>query len=398
MADESDSGSVHSSVSDQSIDKRPSEQKRFYALYTLYPNRSGSVSDSASIEGCEQTEEGNLSLSIAATNLSASAETDLRKSLAQRLSRNPTPSGHGNFLSIGISSPEEVTTSAACYFCVLGNSASSESTTTASDALDDRPPNIRKFVVCFISFFDSSLDLFRQDLDNYSKGLIPLLDDELSQLNTGVKSYLEGWHHTVLDYLMRCITRVGRQNVQYLVYSALVDASLQVTEGNTRDEDDIKRFISCCSLSPLLEQLQTSDQQNSGIASSGESWQVQPSVISLTLSEEDAVFDTHGIEMCNFCKMAADHLTAIDVKNVTKIRDSLESVKLAFIHNLNKLKRYLRQAELDNYALYGAFVFLKKSGCGNLLLRYVKLDASDDTLRVLTALETFIQDKGIHFI
>ncbi|XP_076459840.1 protein Njmu-R1-like isoform X2 [Babylonia areolata] len=393
MADESDSGSIHSSFSDQSVDKKSNDQKRFYALYTLYPNRPTSVGHAASVEENEQTEDGNLSLSIAATNLSASAETDLRKCLAQRLSRNSSSFNHGNVLSVGLSLTEDVTSSAACYYCVLENLPSS----THIDAAADRPPSLRKFVVCFISFFDSSLDLFRPDLDSYSSGLVHLLDHELSQLNTGVRGYLEGWHDTVLDYLTRCISCVGTQNVQYLLYTALVDATLQITGASTKEEDDIKRFVNCCTLSPLLEQLQTSDQQKGGIGSSGESWQVQPSVISLTVCEEGATFDLHGIETCQFCRKAADHLTSIDVKNVTKIRDSLESIRLAFIHNLNKLKRYLRQAELDHYALYRAFVFLKKCGCGNLLLRYVKLDASEDTLRVLTALETFLQSKGICF-
>ena len=35
------------------------------------------------------------------------------------------------------------------------------------------------------------------------------------------------------------------------------------------------------------------------------------------------------LQSCNFCKMAADHLNTIDVHNVTKIRDSLDSIKLA---------------------------------------------------------------------
>ncbi|XP_070188473.1 protein Njmu-R1-like [Littorina saxatilis] len=430
MAEESDSGSIHSTVSDQSTDKKSSDQKRYYALYTFYPNRPRSIGDASSLEGTEQSEDGNLSLSIAATNLSASAETDLRKSLAQRLSRTPSSSGHGNFLSIGISSTDEVTSSAACYYCVLKDSSSS----AESDLTSETSPNRRKFVVCFVSFFDSSLDLypfrcyanafvtFRQDLDTYCDGLLLLLDDEslpqdchssgkvhwqpsemttacrqLSQLNTGVKTYLEGWHETVLDYLTRCILRLGSENVQYLIYSALVDATLQISGASAREEEDIKKFVSCCSLSPLLEQLQTSDQENAGIGSPGESWQVQPGIIPLTISEDGAVFDTKSIESCHFCKLASDHLATIDPKNVTKVRDSLESVKLAFIHNLNKLKRFLRQAELDHYALYRSFVFLKKCGSGNLLLRYVKLDASAETLKVLTALEKFIREKGIQF-
>ena len=54
---------------------------------------------------------------------------------------------------------------------------------------------------------------------------------------------------------------------------------------------------------------------------------------------------TAGIEPCHFCKVAADHLTSIDVKNVTKIRDSLESIKVAVsmlpeILNFNKHAMY----------------------------------------------------------
>ncbi|KAK7507686.1 hypothetical protein BaRGS_00001621 [Batillaria attramentaria] len=356
MADESDTGSVQSSISDQSGEKKQPDSQRYYALYTFYPNRPRSVGDSSSIEGEEPSEDGSLS------------------------------------------STDEVTSSAACYYCVL-------KTSSCDDADDSKATNLRKFVVCFSVLLDPAT--FRKDLDSYCQGLVQLLDQEtaltpqpgaeseqLSQLNTGVKTYLEGWHETVLEYLTRCVTRLG-ENVQYLVYSALVDATLQISGAVATDEEDIRRFISCCSLSPLLEQLQASDQQNAGISASGESWQVQPSVISLELTEQGAKFDMKGIESCNFCKVAADHLLGLDAKNVTKIRDSLESIKLAFIHNLNKLKRFLRQAELDHYALYRAFVFLKKCGAGSLLLRYVKLDASPETISVLAAIEQFIHDKQV---
>lgn len=39
---------------------------------------------------------------MAATNLSAAAETDLRKSLSQRLSKIPNNPNEGNFLSVGL--------------------------------------------------------------------------------------------------------------------------------------------------------------------------------------------------------------------------------------------------------------------------------------------------------
>ena len=35
------------------------------------------------------------------------------------------------------------------------------------------------------------------------------------------------------------------------------------------------------------------------------------------------------MESCSFCRLAGEHLATIDPRNVTKVRDSLESVKLA---------------------------------------------------------------------
>jgi hypothetical protein len=46
--------------------------------------------------------------------------------------------------------------SAACYYCVLKNS----SPDTSGDSSDESKPSSRKFVICFVSFFDSSLDLY----------------------------------------------------------------------------------------------------------------------------------------------------------------------------------------------------------------------------------------------
>uniref|UniRef100_A0A0B6ZX75 Uncharacterized protein n=1 Tax=Arion vulgaris TaxID=1028688 RepID=A0A0B6ZX75_9EUPU len=422
MADStSDSGSVQSLQTEQVVEKKTESTTRFYALYSFYPQRIQS-SDGTLPTEAQDNEDGSLSLNIVATNLTASAETDLRKILAQKLFKNIMQTKEGNFFSIRFSSmSSETLVPASCYYCQIE---------TASDSLDfdqvltddkegSSSNDSQQFVVCFISFLDSTLYLFRPELEQYSQSLIPLLDKELfvspsshasssdtsnsvvlpdqpvdqkelSQLSTAIHSYLQQWPYNVLEYLTRTLQYTG-SSVSHLIYSALLNASLHISGATSLQEEDVKRFYKCCNLSPLLEQLQSDIVSVTGSSDVSDLWQLQPVVVSVTfLPEQGVTFDKNYV--CKFCESAADALTAMEATNVTKIRELLETVKMRFVRNLNTLKRFLKQAEIDHYALYRALSYLRKCGCGDLLLRYVKLDAGPDTLNVLTVLETFIRD------
>ncbi|XP_046382183.1 protein Njmu-R1-like isoform X2 [Haliotis rufescens] len=390
MADESDTGSIQSSQSEQGPEKKAFEDSRFYALYIFCPKRSRATGEDA--DSSSHSEDGNLSLTVAATNLSAAAETDLRKSLSQRLSKIPNNPNEGNFLSVGLSTSDELSNSAVCYYCVLNGG-------TAEVLKEETTLPGTQYVICFISFLDSSLDLFRPELDQYTTGIVKLLDAELSQIDGAVKDYLERWYEVVLEYLARCVAKLG-SNVHYLIYAALLDAQLQMKGFTQQEEADINKFVKCCSLSSLVQQLQA--EETPGKSDGDLLLNLDTTITSLqsvtavlTAKDNTFMFEVDNFSStCQFCKMATEHLMSGDPKNVTKIKETLESVKLAFIHNLNKLKRFLRQAETDHYALFRSLIYLKKSGAGDLLLRYVHLDASPDTLNVLTVLQDFIKSKG----
>ncbi|KAI8797237.1 protein Njmu-R1 isoform X1 [Biomphalaria glabrata] len=434
MADStSDSSSVQSLQVDQSSEKKI-DNNRFYALYSFNAQKFsdlGPSTDNASTSTVEQAD-GSLSLNIIATNLTATTETDLRKSIAQRLSKNCPKSGDGVFLSVGLQNPKTSTSisisaaasvSASCYFCLIESTFDTldfDLVSQEGKCSDIRPNEVQQFLVCFLSFQDSSLEQFRSDFDSYTQGLIPLLDKEpivspslpqsfpeascnssfpidpkeLSQLSTRIHNYLEQWPYVVLEYLTRTIQYFG-SGIQHLLYSALLNANLQINDATEEQEDDIRRFINCVSISSLVEQLQSSESVKiETCPDTNDLWLLQPIVITITLRQGQSVtFDkTYS---CNFCTQASEKLLSFDPTNVSKIKDFLETIKLTFVHCLNKLKRFLKQAELDYYALYRSFSYLKKCGCGDMLLRYVKLDGGPETLSVLSVLETFIKDMKL---
>ncbi|XP_035826229.1 protein Njmu-R1 isoform X2 [Aplysia californica] len=392
MAESSDSGSVLSLQTDTAAEKKSEEEKRFYALYSFNAKRGHGADDPASPESGGDTEEGSTCLSVAATNLAAHTETDLRKSLSYKLLSKTRPYGEGHVFSVGLSFTDSISTSASCYYCILKSSSDSlgfDHVTQDGVAEAGGDNDCQEFVVCFISFLESSLDLFRTELDEYSQGLTPLLDKELSQLGAGIQSYLEQWPPVVLGFLTRTLQCMGPE-IQQLIYAALLNANLQVSGASAQLEQDIKKFFQCCSLSGLLEKPQSDNTSSLTSLDNCDQWQLQPVVVSVTVKDGTASFEkTYS---CQFCKNVTDKLMAQDQSNVTNIRDFLESIKLAFAHNLNKLKRFLGQAEVDFYVLYRALSYLRKCGCGELLLRYVKLDASSETLSVVSVLETFIKE------
>ncbi|RUS78112.1 hypothetical protein EGW08_014120 [Elysia chlorotica] len=405
--------------------------KRYYALYSIQPQRKFPTPSTESEE--DQSMENSQNLNVIATNLIAAAEIDLRKSLSSWLSKDTALPRKGRFATMGLNLESEYSSSAICYSSVIESPGADplDFDTVSQDGSGDYDGNRQLFVVSFISFQDSSLDLFRVEFDQYIQGLVPLLDKELfvacqapslsesssnnsassgrpptfpdlSQLGTGIQTYLEQWPTTVLGYLTRTLQFMGA-DIEHLIYAALSNASLQISGTTKEMEEDIRRFFRCCSLSSLVEQLQadsSSHKSVTGSTDSAELWQLQAPIISLAFkSEQELSQDSNSgraimspQRSCTFCKNAADKLMSLDSYNMTKIRDFLESIKLAFVHNLNKLKRFLKQAEVDYYALYGSLCYLKKCGCGELLMQYVKLDGESETLSVLSALEIFITD------
>lgn len=277
-------------------------------------------------------------------------------------------------------------------------------------------PECQEYVICFISFHESSLDLFRSEIDEYTKGFVPLLDKEpfdslltsklhyeyiknsssnnsltptkkLNQLSSGIHQYLENWPTIVFGFLSRTITLMG-PSIQYLMYAGLLNTTVQVSGASEEQEKDFKKFISCCYLPGLLTDAPNDKgtEKRAGTKSDEE----KSNALSLKITDGLVTFDkTYN---CQFCTNAASKLIQEDQSNVTRLRELLESFKLSFAHNLNKLKRFLGQGETDFYGIHRALSYLRKCGCGSLLLRYVKMGASEETLSVVGVIEHYLKE------
>ncbi|KAK2571655.1 Protein Njmu-R1 [Acropora cervicornis] len=96
-------------------------------------------------------------------------------------------------------------------------------------------------------------------------------------------------------------------------------------------------------------------------------------------------------------RMQKDWKMFVDSCNTANVLDSLSNTSKVN-HDMNTLRRLLRQAETDHYALYRSYVFLLKCGSAPILLRNTRSEAhalnSEDTLNIIKVLEEFIEENN----
>ncbi|XP_012503687.1 PREDICTED: protein Njmu-R1 [Propithecus coquereli] len=75
-------------------------------------------------------------------------------------------------------------------------------------------------------------------------------------------------------------------------------------------------------------------------------------------------------------------------------RQVLENFKLKAIQDTNNLKRFIRQAEMNHYALFKCYMFLKNCGSGDILLKIVKVEHEEmpEAKNVVAVLEEFMKE------
>lgn len=79
-------------------------------------------------------------------------------------------------------------------------------------------------------------------------------------------------------------------------------------------------------------------------------------------------------------------------------RQVLENFKLKAIQDTNNLKRFIRQAEMNHYALFKCYMFLKNCGSGDILLKIVKVEHEEmpEAKNVVAVLEEFMKEAPAH--
>ncbi|KAM6118770.1 LOW QUALITY PROTEIN: protein Njmu-R1 [Phoenicopterus ruber ruber] len=361
-------------------ERRPERHGSTY--HSLYGYRSCRSSQQGADSGdgspgsaaAETPSSEDFSLSLLDTNLPAEAETELRSFIAKRLTKGAFE-GMGNVVSVGLSILEY---KVGCYYCRFQQENLLEMATLESDVSSE-------YVVCFLGGSEKGLELFRLELDKYMQSLKISLDLEQKTLETHVKPYLRSWFENAICPIQRVVQLF--QEKLALLHAALSYTPVEVKNADERTEKDISRFLAAASLQGLVQEgtmtslciAMTEEQHKSMIIDcSGP----QPQL--------------HNAGSNRFCEDWMHAFVNGAEGGNPSFRQILENFKLKAIQDINNLKRFIRQAEMNHYALFKCYMFLKNCGSGDILLKIVNRTAEMPEARnVVTVLEEFMRETSV---
>ncbi|CAM9689687.1 unnamed protein product [Bubo scandiacus] len=365
-------------------ERRPERHgSTYHSLYGYRSCRSSqqgtdSGDGSPSSAAAETPSSEDFSLSLLDTNLPAEAETELRSFIAKRLTKGALFEGMGNVASVGLSIPEY---KVGCYYCRFQQENLLDMATLESDI------NAPEYVICFLGGSEKE-DTFRLELDKYIQSLKINLDLEQKTLETCVNPYLGSWFENAICPIQR-VVQLFQDKLASLLHAALSYTPVEVKNADERTEKDISRFLAAASLQGLVQEgtmtslciAMTEEQHKSMIIDcSGP----QPQL--------------HNAGSNRFCEdwMHA-FVNGAEGGNPFLFRQILENFKLKAIQDINNLKRFIRQAEMNHYALFKCYMFLKNCGSGDILLKIVKVEHAEmpEARNVVTVLEEFMRETSV---
>nr|XP_056723061.1 protein Njmu-R1 [Euleptes europaea] len=355
----------------------------YYCLYGYQGCRlyQGGDSDDGSPSSTvdETPSSDDFSLSVVDTNLPAEAETELHSFIAKHLAKGAFFEGMGNVASVELSIPES---RVGCYYCLLqpekhAETASSESSICPLD-----------YVVCFLGGSEKGLELFRLELDRYTQDLKINLDIEPHNLETCVQPLLRTWFEDCVCPIQR-VVQLFQEKLAFVLHAALSYTPVEVKESDGRTKKDINRFLRAASLQGLVQEATMTS-------------------LSIAMNEEQcksAVIDCsgpqpqfHNAGSNKFCEeWTQAFLNSSEGGNPFLFQQILENFKLKAIQDINNLKRFIQQAEMNHYALFKCYLFLKNCGSGDVLLKIVKVEHTEmqEAKNVITVLEEFMRESAV---
>lgn len=222
-------------------------------------------------------------------------------------------------------------------------------------------------------------------MDKYIQGLKNNMNCEERGGENHVQSYLSSWFEDVVCPIQR-VVHLFQEQLTFLLHAALSYTPVEVKESDEKTKRDIHRFLSVASLQGLIHEgtmtslcmAMTEEQHKSVIIDCSSS---QPQF--------------HNAGSNRFCEdwMQA-FLNGAEGGNPFLFRQVLENFKLKAIQDTNNLKRFIRQAEMNHYALFKCYMFLKNCGSGDILLKIVKVEHEEmpEAKSVVAVLEEFMKE------
>uniref|UniRef100_F7FMA0 Chromosome 17 open reading frame 75 n=1 Tax=Monodelphis domestica TaxID=13616 RepID=F7FMA0_MONDO len=321
----------------------------------------------------------DFSLSLLDTNLPSEVEPELRGAISKRLSKGAVFEGLGNVTSVELSLPDS---RVGCYYCLFQQDKPLLERTTAESV-----PGPSEYIACFLGGSEKGLELFRLELDKYIQGLKTNVDSEEGSVEAYTKSYLSNWFEEVVCPIQR-VVNLFQEKLTFLLHAALSYTPVEVQESDEKTKRDIIGFLSVASLQGLIHE---GTMTSLCMAMTEEP---HKSVV-IGCSGPQPQFSNAGSN--RFCEdwMQA-FLNAAEGGNPFLFRQILENFKLKAIQDTNNLKRFIRQAEMNHYALFKCYLFLKNCGSGDILLKIVKVEHEEmpEAKNVILALEEFVKEEA----
>ncbi|XP_065591535.1 protein Njmu-R1 isoform X1 [Cyrtonyx montezumae] len=360
-------------------ERRPERHgSTYHSLYGYQSRRSSRRGADGGAEP-ESPHGRDFSLSLLDTNLPAEAETELRGFIAKRLAKGAVFEGMGNVATVDLSIPE---CKVGCYYCLFQQESLLETATLESDI------NAPEYVVCFLGGSEKGLELFRLELDKYIQSLKLSLDLEQKTLEACVNPYLRSWFENSICPIQR-VVQLFQEKLAFLLHAALSYTPVEVKNADERTEKDISRFLAAASLQGLVQE---GTMTSLCIAMTEEQHK------SMVVDCIGAQPQLHNAGSNRFCEdwMHA-FVNGAEGGNPFLFRQILENFKLKAIQDINNLKRFIRQAEMNHYALFKCYMFLKNCGSGDILLKIVKVEHAEmpEARNVVTVLEEFMRETAV---
>lgn len=385
--------------------------KNCYAVYMLKSSRHHSVSASSE-EECqfenksegwppEKEEKQGISLSLVATNLTAEKETDVRCYLLKRLDKDHILDEEGKlgFITFG---SNDVSKEAACYYQILKSSVDSTMLPDGGGDYEYVSWDEDVYVTCLISPGDVTLDLLHSDLQQFCCNLMPLLKavKTSSQCEDILKEKLNDWPTKAVEYIIYCKKWMNK-HISVLLQLGLLDGQLEFVDVDEEAKVYFKRFLDACSLCPILQDTTDSVTDSSELslnmnqAVSGTSNQ-HSSLAKVTVTKTNGSFQLSQSGSSKYCQVWAQKLLMCE-NDVLRLKRTIEEFRMKTIQDMNMLKRLVKKAETDHYALFQVYQFLKNCGYRDTLLYRMKYEgslmSSPESSEVVAILEEYLQAK-----
>uniref|UniRef100_A0A3Q2TZM8 Chromosome 17 open reading frame 75 n=1 Tax=Fundulus heteroclitus TaxID=8078 RepID=A0A3Q2TZM8_FUNHE len=279
-------------------------------------------------------------LTLIDSSLPSEAEPELRTYISRRLSKGALLGGMGNIATVELL-PEQAV---GCYCCLLEQERSPEQPDADGNG----------YVICFMGGSEKGLN-FRLELDKYVQGLQSSLQTpELQNLETEVRPYLSRWYEESVMHIHRVVQLV-QSNISFLLHAALSHTHVEVINADERTKADVS-FIKAASLQGLSQQ------------------------------------DTTTASLCK--AMSEDTQSDLTVDCSTSPPTLTNTLQA--IHDMNSLKRFVRQAEMSHYALFRCCQFLRGCGNGDVLLQNARAEHSDlpEACNIIAVLDEFLSEQA----